>query len=601
MARQPDINLWWNAQKGSVSSTLFQHVADVESRQSKTFEKFVKLAFLYSQNGSSPQYGARSPGHDSGVVENYIASNVDTVHAQIATTSVRARFMTDGADWSTQRRAKHQEYYVNGLGKKLKAQDKGRRAFKDSALKGVGLVKIWNDRFNQINVKRLMVDNVVVDETDSREGQLPASMHYREIVSAEEAKSRYPGHDEAIDRAVGSGPAGHSRFWADYRPLGPTDVVLIEAWHLPLGVKGKKGYRPGRHVVSVEGQDLLDEKYEKPHYPIVAIHWSDPDSGWYGIGLAERIASIQNAANRLNAQKDRLLDRYANPITYVRQQDAKLAVSQLNRAGAISVYKSEMPHTVIPPSISPEVFNRHSELRQLASFESGVSQMAAHSAKPAGIDSGVALREYRDQTTQRFAQQEARYEAFILTIYERILECAKELGDAAPEVVRRSRFGAKKIRWADVDMGDVAVQIAASSDLSKTPSGRLQLALEWAQAGVISKDEARRLSEHPDTERSMSLYTAALEHIDRVLEDGLDGHVIMPDPYMNLAMCVWRGEAQLQIADDDGAPDEILDILRQFTDMAAWMLSEKEAGMAANETLAGPELTGAGVLPDQVA
>src|SRR5688572_31685312 len=42
--------------------------------------------------------------------------------------------------------------------------------------------------------------------------------------------------------------------------------------------------------------------------------------------------------------------------------------------------------------------------------------------------------------------------------------------------------------WADVDMGDLEFQLTAASTLSRTPAGRMQTALEWAQAGVITTD-----------------------------------------------------------------------------------------------------------------
>lgn len=618
---------WWDADEGAVSTLLFQQVASIEQNQSRTFENFIKCSYLYHPSGHHPMYGKSSDAINSRVTENYIASNVDTVFAQIATTDVRARFMTDDADWSTQRRARHLETYCNGLGKRIGAVEKGRHAFKDCALKGVGVVKVWNDVFGRIRCERLLVDNVVVDNNDCREGSLPRKMHYREVISAEEAKARFPEYENEIDRAAGQSSSVAERFWADYRPLYNDDVVMIEGWRLPIGVKGRKGYKPGRHVIAIDGCDLFDEVYEKDHFPILAIHWSDPDSGWYGIGLAERIAGHQQQANKLSWQQDRLIDLWAVPTTYVPLADANIAVRQTSRLGNIATYKTAIPHTVIPPSVSPELINRHADIRQSASYESGVSQMAAHSAKPTGIESGVALREYRDQTTQRFAQQEARYEQFQLLILSRILECAKELGDSAPRVAAKSKWGKKFIDWGDVDMGDVAVQIAASSDLSKTPAGRLQLALEWAQAGVISQDEARRLMQHPDTERSMSLYTAALEHIDHVLEDGLDGHVIIPDPYMNLNLCVWRGQGELQLAEDNGAPEDVLEGVRQFVDTAAHMIALQSQPVAApmNSNVMPPgadagmppmgptgpapmvpgnngtAMTGAGVLPGNVA
>ncbi len=574
--RQPP---WWQEEKGRVHKRVFDYVQQVEKQQWDVYQRFLRLAYLYNPNGRAPLYDD-SGSIDSRVTENVIASNVDTVHAAISAADVRARFMTDDGDWETQRRARHLEWYADGLAKLVDLPEKKSQSGKDSALKGMGCLKIWVDEFQQIRCERVLVDNVIVDEAECREGRVPRQMHYREIVTVEEAKARFPKTEavEALEAAVAKGDtAGTDRYWADYRPIDRNEVVIIESWYRPIGAQGTKTYVPGRHVIAIDGYDLLDEPYHKDHFPIIWNRWSDPDSGFYGIGLAERIAGHQRAINKLNLQEDLMIDQFAFPTTWVRVQDAGVMARTVRRIGNVAAYKTEVPTTIIPPAVSPDVRARHQDLRESSSHESGVSRMAAHAAKPAGLDSGAALREYRDATTERFAQQEKRNESFYLLAILRLLECAKELGSKAPEIVRRSKFGAKKLDWKSVDMGEARVQIAAASQLSKTPAGRLQLALEWAQAGVISQDEARRLMRHPDTERAMSLYTAALEHIERVLQDGLDGEPITPEPYMHLKMAVWRGQMQLQLASDDGAPENILENIRQFVDVASWMVAQQEA------------------------
>jgi hypothetical protein len=150
-----------------------------------------------------------------------------------------------------------------------------------------------------------------------------------------------------------------------------------------------------------------------------------------------------------------------------------------------------------------------------------------------------------------------------------MLGCCKRLGKKAPTILRRSRFGAKKLPWSKVDMGDVKVQIAAASNLSRTPAGRTQLVLELAQAGVISQDSARRLISHPDAERELSLYTAAIENIERCFDEIADGEIVVPEPYMHLKLAVWRGQQQYLIWSDEDAPEEVLEVLRDFIVLAA--------------------------------
>ncbi len=562
-------NCWWEAEEGDVNKRVFGYVEEVERAQFETFNRFKKLADLYDPSESS--HWDRS-GTQSLVSENVIASNIDTVDSVIAAVEVRARFMTDDGDWSTQRQARHLEWYADGLCKQLDVDRVCREAFKDAALKGTGLVKVYVDDDNQIQVERVMVDDIVVDEGEVRAGANPRQMHQRMIVGCDVLAARFPEHEDAIMSATKK-----SGLWADYRPVERDEAVVIESWRLPIGKRGSKHYVAGRHTITIEGADLVDEEWHKTAFPFAVIRWSKKPTGWYGIGLAQRIAGHQRALNKLNWQIDRQLDQFAVPTTYVRMADAGLAVKTINRAGTIIPVKGDMPQTVIPQAVSAETYRRQEVIKASSFEESGVSRMAAQSMKPGGLDSGAALREYRDATTQRFAQQEKAHENLKLDVVLLVLACCKELGSSAPTVIRKSKHGPKMIEWAKVDMGEVKVQIAAASNLSKTPAGRTQFVLELAQAGVITLDESRRLLMHPDTEHALSLYTAARECIESDVESMLDGNVEVPDPYSNLKMVVSLGQSHMQKAKQNGAPEDILELIRQYTVQGAWMLDQASA------------------------
>jgi hypothetical protein len=165
----------------------------------------------------------------------------------------------------------------------------------------------------------------------------------------------------------------------------------------------------------------------------------------------------------------------------------------------------------------------------------------------------------------------------VLWAHYLLIDVCKDLGDKAPVVMRRSRFGTRTMRWKDVDMGDVRVQMKAAANLSRTPAGRTQLVMEFAQAGIISTDQARRLLRHPDIEGELSLYTAALEDVEHTLDAIADGKVVMPEPFTNTAMAVWRGQNEYLKWSNDGAPEEILENLRQYIVQAAWIKSQASA------------------------
>ncbi len=569
----PDKRRWWNADEGQVNRIVFEYVRQVESTQFLVFNRFVQLDYLYDPNIPHGPASITDDGDGVGlVIENVIASNVDTVAAAISTNEVRPRFMTDDGDWGVQQMADRLEWYAEGLGKQLGPGVSGEceLAFKEAAKKGTGIVKTFVNSFDEVCVEHVRIDDIIVDETECQHGGTPRQMHQRMCnIDREELKAQFPEHIAEIEAAQTG--RGWSSMWAGYRPILDDSIVAIESWKLPIGREGRPGYKAGRHTITIDGCDLLDEEWHKEFFPFSCIVWSARTTGFYGISLTERIAGIQRSLNKLNWQIDRNLDHYAVPVTYVDMADANLAVQSISRIGTVAVVKGERPTTITPQANNPEVYAQADKRKTAAFEESGVSRMASQAVKPAGIDSGVAMREYRDQTTQRFAPQEKGFERLVLDVYWHVIDACKDLGADAPVVTRKAKFGARKITWSQVDMGDVTVQIAAASTLGRTPAGRYQTALEWAQAGVISTDEWRTLTKHPDLDHVLSLYTQGMESIERDLEAIEEGHQVTPEPAGNLLLMVRMGQMRMLRDRDRGAPEEVLEGLRNYYVMAAYM------------------------------
>lgn len=570
--RRNDGTRWWEAEDGKVHASVKQHLIDVETNQSDLFSRLEKLAFLYDPCSLSGLDDSKR----SQVTENVCASNVDSITAQVTMNEVRARLMTDDADWSTQRRARHLEWYSDGLSKKLKLRAVAGRQFKESAIKGVGCGFVYADKHGKcIIAEHVLVDDVIVDNREVRtSSQLPRQIHLRRVMDRDDLKARFPDSEDEIENASGISP-----FDSDI-DLHTNDVITVWSWKRPIGVKGAKGYKPGCFAITIADCDLLVEPYEKNHFPISRLAWEERETGWYAIGLIERIAGHQRAINKLNWQEDRQIDQHAVPTTYCDWVDRNMTVKSIGRGGTIIPVKGRTPETVIPKAVGADQKSRRFELKESAFEETGNNRLMATGMKPGGIDSGVGLREYRDQSSQRNAKQEKAFENCVLELHWLALDAAKDLGNDAPIIVSKAKRGVNKIKWSEVDMGEVEVQLAAASTLSKTPAGRVQLALEWAQAGVISQDEARRLMRHPDTERSMSLYTAALEDIERCIETVLDGEHLVPEPYQNLKMGIWRFQQAYLKACDDAVPEGLKEALRDWIVQAAWLDSQASAGAA---------------------
>lgn len=581
--------LWWNAKKNEAHNLTFAYVTRAEEELGDVFERFFRLECLYDPN--NPDADRRQQDR---VTENAIASNIDTVTAVVATVDIRARYMTDGADWKQQRRARKLEYYTEDLSTRYEVLPKCRKAFKEAAKKGNGLVKV-HAVFNEPRVEHVLVENVVVPQDECRDGREPRQMHQWEYIDADELAARHPEAATDITRMRNNGRRHRQHYTRD---LLSNDVECLWSWRLPVGRKGQKGYKPGRETLVMDGRTLVDRKYDDDCFPMAMMIWSDRPHSFYGISGAERIMGIQRALNKNNWHIEKGNDNIVSPPIYVRPADAGIGAKS-NRINGYTIYRADKPETAQHQAVSNETYNRNRTLKEAAQHEFGQTSMATHGAKPPGLDSAVALREHKDQTTQRFASQEQAFEHLVLWCNYLMVAVCKKLGSKAPKVTRRSRFGTRTLRWADVDLAEVKVQMKAAANLNRTPAGRTQLVIEFAQAGIVSTDEARRLLQHPDLERELSLYTAALEVVEFDLDEIAEGSIVMPDPMTNLSVCIWRGQREYAQWLIDGAPEEVLEALRDYIVQAIWF--RDLAGQGAANANGAPAMPDAAAMPGAAA
>src|ERR1044071_8000741 len=172
---------WYEATDGDVHRQVFQFVSRIEQEQADVYDRLMTLESLYdkhSPEGSLAEDPRTAAALLNDMYENVVASNVDTTFASIATAQVRARFLTDGAEWSTQRRDAKMELYAEGLGRQLDVHRKCRLAFRESAKVGGGLAKVYADRWDQVCVEHTPLAEMVVPDEDPRSGPPPLQLHH---------------------------------------------------------------------------------------------------------------------------------------------------------------------------------------------------------------------------------------------------------------------------------------------------------------------------------------------------------------------------------------------------------------------------------------
>jgi len=585
MAERDFKTTWWKAEEGQVHRAVFARVETIESEQSRIFNRILKLAKLYDRHETLGQGSdaalidsTRSIGAaaDALVSENVVKSNVDTFVAFTGSSRPGVRVMTDGAEWSLQRRARKQERWLEGVFEQMSIYRHGPHTAKAAGALGHGVLKIYpevdgeGDYTSKFIAERTIIDEIVVDEVACKSCP-PRELFQRRAVDREALIDQFPDFEEEIRKA----PSGGT--WAGYRPYEKNQVMVIEGWQL-----GK------RHVLCVDGADLLDEKWPHQWFPFANLRFSERLTGFYGCGIGEDLAGHQRQLNRINRQTDRNLENLANPFWMVQQADAQIAKTIVQtEAGRVVVYKATKPEQTRPAAVGAEVYQRRNDLIDSSYKFVGNSILSAQSKKPADVESGAALNALADSETQRFAVQAQMYEQLYIDVAQLAMNWAKVMGKKAPSVkVRAAGRPMKELNWADVNLDDQPweMSLQAVSGLSRTPAGRLDAAMRLAQSGLIGPDEARRLLDHPDIRRAMTVANAAFEDIEAAIENMLEGELEVPEPFQFLDLGVVLVQKAYLDARRNRAPEEVLEAFRTWIVQANHL---RGVGEPANQNLAG--------------
>ena len=543
--------------------------------------KHLRLYGNYFHSGLSHASYSRtaSTGMRHRVTLNVIQSMCDTVAAKIAKNKPKATFLTSGGDYRMQRKAKLLDKFCEGQFYSTNIYNIMPRVFLDASVFGTGIMKIY-EYDGKIKCERVFPDEVVVDDRESVYGE-PRQLFQVKYVDRNVLENIYPEYKNAIRDAASpeDDNEGHRE---------SNQIICVEAFHLPSG----EGSGDGRHCICIDGATLVNEDYERPYFPFVFIRWTERLLGFYGQGLAEQLTGVQLEINKLlyNIQEQMHL---AKPKVFV-EAGSKISKAHLNNeTWGVIEYRGSPPQFFVPKTVSGEIFSHLDRLFNRAYEITGVSQLAAQSKKPAGLESGVALREFQDIETERFMLTAQQYEKAFLDAARQMVDIARDVhsrGDSY-EVISQGDKNIEKIKWKDIDLEEdqYAMKIYPTSLLPTTPAAKLQKVIEMLQSGMLSQQEARGLLDYPDLEAVNNLATAARDDIDMLLEQMLEkGVYIPPEPFSDLELSIRVMQSAYLRAKINGVPEERLDLLRRYIEDCVNLLTQmqieaQEAQMAAQQ------------------
>ncbi len=511
---------------------------------------------------------------------NLVAAATDTWAAKIGKNRPRPFFLTKGGDWKMQRKAKGLNKFIEGLFYEGKVYRVGRRCLVDSAIFDIAAMKVM-EIAGRVCFERTFPGELLVDDSDGRYGT-PRQLFQTTAWPRDVLLSLF-ANDAAKVEAIRNAPRAEDiseRAFGDY-------VQVFEAWHLPSEPEADDG----KHVIAIETCQLNDgddergrrqDEWTKSYFPFAFLRFSERPAGFYGQGIVERLASKQIEINRLLKSVQMQMMRKGRGRIFV-HQGSKVAPSHItNGIADIVFYTGERPPVVDAGNqVAPEEVQQVQLLWNLGFEDIGLSRLSATMQKPAGLNSGQALRDFNDIESERFVLSGQDYENFYLDAGRIAIDLAKDIAERNGgnyQVRIPGKRALDFVDWKSVRLEEDCFEMKCfpTSSLPTTPAARREEIQEYINMGWIDAVEGRRLMEMPDLEASDNLLTARMEDADALIEEALDKGEAPPlDEFSDAQLVVSRGTSAYLLAKRQGAPPDALDGLRDLIDSAADMLTQE--------------------------
>jgi hypothetical protein len=532
-------------------------------------------------------------------------SLVDTVIADIAGRQrPKPLFMTSGADWKVQRKAKKRGRFV--VGQMSMPQDEYLDAWevledgkRRACVYGIDWVHVYGDSEDgRVRLESVRPEEILYDKQDASEGS-PNNLFRVRYIDEDELLYCYvtePLEAGEIDEqeasvrraAIARGKASDA---------GATEqritkrVRTCEAWRLPGGEKG-------RHVLAIENCLVVDEEWERPDFPFLVQRWARELDGFGGIGLVEESYSMACELQHALQWGQEQMHLNAGRRIFYTEGSVDTAALQSNESETLVPVQSgsPMPTETNVPALNQSQLQWIEFILELCHRGTGVSQMAAQGRKEPGVTAAVAMRTMIDLATKRFSLRARDYENTYIRLAELIVSSVQELvrsGVSVRSRVKDSEF-LEEYDWADVgDDEEYTVQIDAVSAQSDSATGRLATLQESVQSGFVTPEAFSRIAPPEgtlDIEDESGPISKQQRYMSKLIDKYLDADekddvYEQPEPFLlDVSGAVRQWIGAYFDSKYGGAPEHNLQLLRDYIAALDRLVQKAAAAMQAAQS-----------------
>lgn len=502
---------------------------------------------------------------------NVIQACADTLVSRLTQNEPSPRFLTDGGDYKQRHVAEDLNQFNAGEFYRTKAYVKGAKVLRDCVVMGPGLAKVYTTADDKIGLDRVMATDLYTDDNDALNGD-PQQLIQIKLVDRDRFLATHFGNKDA-KKTIEMSPEAVPDNSPDSARTTSDQIMVVEGWKLPSGPDQEApGYIPGRHVAATVAGIILDEEWHRPRFPFALMNYSEPYLGYWGHGLGTQLFGVQLAINRLSYTIHKSLNLCGVPTWLVPEMGKTPKTYFNNEIGKIVPYAggpAGKPELVVSNSNAADMYEERDRQIEYGFRQCGVSNMQSTGQKPAGLNSGEAIRSYDDINSDRFSSLSKKYEQFYIDL-------AYLYADEAMDIVKRTgsystvypnKDGTKEINVPQMALlkDTYVIKCFTESSLPKQPAGRIQAVTEMVQAGMTTIKEGRRLMNAPDLEDDERLANASEERIFQILDRIVEkGEYTPPDPFLDLQLATTLTVQYINLYLAAKLEEDKADLLRKF-------------------------------------
>lgn len=535
---QLQLSPWWKAKKDDeLCGLLLSSAAFLKETQSQRYRQAAIYARLYGNLSLYSFIGNNISKMDQNnqlpidrPTFNVVQSAIDTLISRISQNRPTPVFLTDGADYKSRNLAKKLNNFIQGEFHQTKAYDKACTMLRDALVEGTGILKVYETNDNKVGLDRVLLTDLLVDPNESMYGE-PRQIYQLKLIDRDVLIENFPKFKSILELAEKAYPDNS----ADSSKTVSDQIMVVEGWHLRSG----KDAKDGRHTIACTAGVILDEDYEKDSFPFVFLHYSKRLLGFWSQGVAEQLMGTQLEINSLLYTITKAIKLVGVPRVFVEKGSKVTKASNNNEIGTIIEYSGIKPSYEVAQCVPQEMYAQLQRLIDYGYRQCGVSALDAGAQKPAGLNSGEAIRTYDDISTDRFAALSRNYDNTFIDLAYLIVDKAKDIAerDGKYQTIYPNKDGTKEIDLPRVKLLDdpFIIQCFNMSSLPRDPAGRLSKVAEMIQAGMLTIKEGRRLLDFPDLGQIEKLQNASEERIFQILDDIVESaKYTPPDAFLDL-------------------------------------------------------------------